>query len=182
MWKSCKVCEFCILLYYARKSDNQISNVIITLSRVIYKSIQNSQTSHDCIFHILQCSKMFCERWFCFDCLEQNVLNDSSKSLKPFLIPCIGRFCKFTHGPTHASINCAQWKMRQLYGSRVALNKHHFLLKFYSLLNTYHTCTQLKKITFSPSRFCAQAISELEDKKAPPPWKHKLTFENIFFC
>ena len=38
----------------------------------------------------------------------------------------------------------------------------------------------VKKNTFSPSRFCAQAISKLEDKKAPPPWKHKLTFENIF--
>ena len=38
MWKiqSCEVCEFCIPLYYARKS------------------IQNSQTSHDCIFHILR--------------------------------------------------------------------------------------------------------------------------------
>jgi hypothetical protein len=27
--QSFKVCEFCILLYYARRSENQVSNVII---------------------------------------------------------------------------------------------------------------------------------------------------------
>jgi hypothetical protein len=67
-----------------------------------------------------------------------------------------------------------------LWVARTLLLISTIFLKFYSLLNTFHTCTQLQKITFSPSCFCAQAISKLEDKKAPPPWKHKLTFENIF--
>ena len=45
MWKiqSYEVCDFCILLYHARKSATTFS-----------KCIQNSQTSHDCIFHILR--------------------------------------------------------------------------------------------------------------------------------
>ena len=55
MWKiqSGEVCEFCMLLYYARKSVTTFRNVV-TLFRASYKSIQKSQTSHDCIFHILR--------------------------------------------------------------------------------------------------------------------------------
>ena len=51
--QSCEVCEFCILLYYARKSVTAFRNVL-PLFRAYYKSTQNSQTSHDCICHILR--------------------------------------------------------------------------------------------------------------------------------
>ncbi len=51
-YSQCEVCEFCILLYYARKSV--LATFVVMLSRAKYKSIQNSQTSHDCIFHILR--------------------------------------------------------------------------------------------------------------------------------
>ncbi len=55
MWKiqSGEVCEFCMLLYYARKSVTTFRNVV-KLFRASYKSIQKSQTSHDCILHILR--------------------------------------------------------------------------------------------------------------------------------
>ncbi len=57
MWKiqSCEVCEFCMLLYYARGSVTTFRKCGNAFPRVIYyKSIQKSQTSHDCIFHILR--------------------------------------------------------------------------------------------------------------------------------
>ncbi len=43
------VCEFCMFLYYSRKSVSTFRNVV-TLFRAYYKSIQNSQTSHDTYF------------------------------------------------------------------------------------------------------------------------------------
>ena len=60
--KYCKVlkiwpfeaCEFCILLYYARKSVTTTWKCGNAFSRVT-KSIQNSQTSKGYIFDILQC-------------------------------------------------------------------------------------------------------------------------------
>ena len=48
----CEVCKFCILLYYAWKSVITFRN-LITHFRALYKSIQNSQTLQDFIFHIL---------------------------------------------------------------------------------------------------------------------------------
>ena len=55
MWKiqSCEVGEFCMLLYYARKSVTTFRNVV-TLFPCVIKSIQNSQNLHDCIFHTLR--------------------------------------------------------------------------------------------------------------------------------
>ena len=49
----CKIRKFCILLYYARKTDTTIEKTV-SIFRPKYKSIQNLQTLQGHIFHILQ--------------------------------------------------------------------------------------------------------------------------------